>query len=79
MPAPKINIFSINYSLNKNLLIKYITAITSIFPNIIKTINDIFVKLFKSKKLKSLMPYNEEFTVLVRVNIDNLKELSKDR
>ena len=41
-----------NYSLKINLFIKYNTAIISIFPNIIKSINDIFVKFFKSKKLK---------------------------
>ena len=60
-----------------NLLIKYITAIISIFPSIIKRINDIFVKLFKSKKLKLSIPYNDELTVLVRGNMDNLKEFSK--
>jgi hypothetical protein len=68
---------AISYSLKINLLIKYITAIISILPNIIKVINDIFVKLFKSKKLKLPNPYNEEFTVLVSVSMDNLKEFSK--
>ena len=51
----------------------------SIFPNIIKMINDIFVKLFKSKKLKLSIPYNAELTVLVSVRIDSLKEFSKDK
>ena len=59
-----------------NLLIKKTTAIISILPNIIKKINDIFVKLFKSKKLKLSIAYNEEFNVLVRVNMDSLKEFS---
>ena len=76
-PAPKINIFAINYYLKINLLIKYITVIISILPNIIKSINDIFVKLFKSKKLKLSKPYNAELTVFVSVSMDNLKELSK--
>jgi|TARA_Y100000780_G_scaffold50763_1_gene42634 hypothetical protein len=76
-PAPRINILAINYSLKINFLIKYITAIISILPNIIKKINDIFVKLFKSKKLKLSMPYNAELTVLVSVSMDNLKEFSK--
>ena len=40
-------------------------------------INDILVKLFKSKKSKLSNPYNDEFTVFVRVSMDNLKELSK--
>jgi len=35
--------------------------------------------MFKSKKLKFSKPYNDEFTVFVRVIIDNLKELSKLR
>jgi hypothetical protein len=76
-PPPRINILAINYSLKINFLIKYITAIISILPNIIKKINDIFVKLFKSKKLKLSMPYNTELTVLVSVSMDNLKEFSK--
>ena len=42
-------------------------------------INDIFVKLFKSKKLKLSMPYNDELTVFVSVNMDSLKEFSKDK
>ena len=57
-------------------MIKYITAIISILPNIIKRINDIFVKLFKSKKLGKSNPYNAEFTVLVSVSMDNLNEFS---
>ena len=76
-PAPKINIFAISYSRKINLLIKYITAIISILPNIIKRINDTFVKLFKSKKFKLSIPNNAEFTVLVSVSMDNLKEFSK--
>ena len=48
----------------------------SIFPNIIKMINDIFVKIFKSKKLILSMPYNDDPTVLVSVSMDNLKEFS---
>ena len=43
---------------------------------IIKKINDNFVKLFKSIKLISLVPYKAELTVLVSVSIDNLKEFS---
>jgi len=39
-------------------------------------INDIFVKLFKSKKLRKSNPYNAELTVLVSVSMDNLKEFS---
>jgi len=35
--------------------------------------------MFKSKKLNFSRPYNDELTVFVRVNIDNLKELSKLR
>ena len=35
------------------------------------------MKFFKSKKLRLSMPYNAELTVLVRVNMDNLKEFSK--
>jgi len=42
-----------------------------------KKTNDNFVKVFKSKKLKLSNPYNDEFTVLVSVSIDNLKEFSK--
>jgi len=34
------------------------------------------VKLFKSKKLGKSNPYNAEFTVLVSVSMDNLKEFS---
>jgi len=78
-PAPTIKIFFINYSLKINFLNKYNKAIISIFPNIIKNINDILVKLFKSKKINLSNPYNEEAVVLVRVNMDNLKELSKLR
>tara|TARA_B110000263_G_C15059857_1_gene396903 strand:+ start:294 stop:647 length:354 start_codon:yes stop_codon:yes gene_type:complete len=76
-PAPKINILDINYSLKINFLIKNKIAIISILPNIIKMTNDIFVKLLKSKKFKLSKPYRLDDTVLVRVNIDNLKEFSK--
>ena len=34
------------------------------------------MKLFKSKKLGKSNPYNAEFTVLVCVSMDNLKEFS---
>ena len=34
------------------------------------------MKLFKSKKLGKLNQYNAEFTVLVCVSMDNLKEFS---
>tara|TARA_B110000196_G_C20808274_1_gene503423 strand:- start:149 stop:601 length:453 start_codon:yes stop_codon:yes gene_type:complete len=75
-PAPKINILVINYSLKRNLLIKYKTATISTLPKIINIIKDDFVKIFKSKKVKLLKPYKEEFTVLVSVSMDNLKEFS---
>ena len=42
-----------------------------------KKTNDNFVKVFKSKKLKSSKPYKYELVVFVSVNIDNLKALSK--
>ena len=60
-------------------MIIYITAIISILPNIIKTINDDFVILFKSKKVTFSNPYKDEFTVFVRVSTDNLNELSNDK
>ena len=44
-----------------------------------KVDNDIFVKSLKFIKFKSSIPYKEEFKVLVRVSIDSLKELSKDK
>ena len=75
--SQKTNMLAINYSLKINLLIKKTKAIISILPNIIKMINDIFVKFFKSRKLKLSKPYNAEFTVLVRVSMLNLKEFSK--
>ena len=73
-PAPKIIIFAIIYSLKINLLIKNKIVITSIFPRNIKHINDILLKLFKSKKTTLSNPYKAELNVLVRVSIDNLKE-----
>ena len=78
-PAPKIRILAINYSLKIYFLIKNNTAIISILPNIIKTIKETLVKLFKAKKLKLSIPYSAEVTVLVSVNIDNLNEFSKLR
>jgi|TARA_B100000953_G_C17670933_1_gene308730 hypothetical protein len=66
-----------SYSLKINFLIKNNTAIISILPNIIKIIKVTLVKLFKLKKLKFSIPYNDEVTVLVSVNIDNLNEFSK--
>ena len=53
------------------------TAIISILPNIIKIIKVTLVKPLKSKKLKFSIPYSDEVTVLVSVNIDNLNEFSK--
>ena len=76
-PAPKITILAINYSLKINFLIKNNKAIISTLANIIKNINDIFVKKLKSKKLKLSIPYKVEVAVFVSVNIDNLNECSK--
>ena len=42
-----------------------------------KIIKNVFVKLFKTKKLKLSKPYNDDVTVLVSVSTDNLKALSK--
>ena len=42
-------------------------------------IKEILVKIFKFRKFKSPIPYNEEFTVFVKVKIDNLNEFSKLR
>ena len=42
-------------------------------------IKEILVKIFKFRKFKSAIPYNEEFTVFVKVKIDNLNEFSKLR
>ena len=44
---------------------------------IINTIKNILVKLFKSKKLKLSNPYSDDVTVLVSVSMDNLKAFSK--
>ena len=60
-----------------NFPIKNKIAIISIFPKIIKIINDILVKLFKSKKLKLSNPYSDDVTVLVSASMDNLKAFSK--
>ena len=62
-----------------NFFNKYKTATNSTFPKIIKIINDILVKLFKSTKLMLSTPYIDEEKVLVRVRIDNLKAFSNDR
>ncbi len=74
--SAKSQYLEIAINLKISLLIKYITVIISILPNIIKRINDIFVKLFKSKKLRESNPYSAELTVLVSVSMDNLKEFS---
>ena len=42
-------------------------------------IKEILLKIFKFRKFKSPIPYNEEFTVFVKVKIDNLNEFSKLR
>ena len=42
-------------------------------------IKEILVKIFKFRKFMSAIPYNEEFTVFVKVKIDNLNEFSKLR
>ena len=67
------------YPLKINLLIKYNTAIISILPSIIKIIRATLVKPFKSIKLRFSVPYNDEETVLVSVNMDNLNEFSKSK
>ena len=51
--------------------------INSIFPIIINIIKINFVELNKFLKSISVIPYNDELTVLVNVNIDNLNEFSK--
>ena len=45
--------------------------------NEIKIINDIFVRLLKSTKLKPSNPYKVDVVVFVSVKIDNLKAVSK--
>ena len=40
-------------------------------------IKQYFVKKCKLLKLKSVNPYIDEFTVFIKVKIDNLKEFSK--
>ena len=40
-------------------------------------IKQFFVKKCKLLKLKSVNPYIDEFTVFIKVKIDNLKEFSK--
>ena len=69
--------FAINYSLKINFLIKNKKAINSILPKIIKIINDIFVRLLKSTKLKPSIPYKDDVVVFVSVKIDYLKAVSK--
>ena len=51
--------------------------INSILPIIIKIIKLIFEDISKLVKLKFCKLYISEFTVLVSVNIDNLKDFSK--
>ena len=51
----------------------------SILPKSIKHINDILLKLLKSKKTTLSKPYNEEFSVFVKVRIDSLNDDSKDK
>ena len=51
--------------------------INSIFPIIIKIIKLIFDDVNRLAKLKFSKLYISEFTVFVRVKIDNLKDLSK--
>ena len=49
----------------------------SIFPIIIKIIKLIFEDVNKFEKFKFSILNNSEFTVLVKVKIDNLKDFSK--
>ena len=65
------------YSLKINFLTKNKIAIISIFPRIMKIIKNVFVKLFKAKKLKLSKPYSDDVTVLVSVSMDSLKAFSK--
>tara|TARA_S200000501_G_scaffold241657_1_gene226406 strand:+ start:137 stop:400 length:264 start_codon:yes stop_codon:yes gene_type:complete len=51
--------------------------INSIFPIIINIIKNNFVLFKRLEKLILPTSYKEEFVVLVRVSIDNLKEFSK--
>ena len=51
--------------------------ISSIFPIIIKIIKLIFEDVNKLLKLKFCRLYISEFTVFVKVSIDNLNDLSK--
>ena len=44
-----------------------------------KFIRDIFVNVFKSKKLKLPKLYKDEVVVLVSVSIDNLNDCSNDK
>ena len=50
---------------------------SSILPIIIKKIRLYFIKKLRLLKLNSANPYDEEFTVFIKVKIDNLKEFSK--
>ena len=65
------------YSLKINFLTRNKITIISIFPRIIKIIKNVFVKLFKTKKLKLSKPYSDDVAVLVSVSIDSLKAFSK--
>ena len=53
------------------------TDINSIFPIIIKIIKLIFEDVNKFPKFKFSILNNSEFTVLVKVKIDSLKDFSK--
>ena len=64
----------------KNIILnKYKIATNSTLPNIIKTINDILEKKFKSKKFRLFIPYKEDAEVLVSVRNDNLNAFSKSK
>jgi len=54
------------------------TDISSIFPIIINKIKLILEDVNRPEKFKFCILYISEFTVLVRVNIDNLNDFSKD-
>ena len=43
-----------------------------------KNIKKDLVKKWKLLKFRSFKPYNEEFTVFIKVKIDSLKEFSKE-
>ena len=78
-PAPIINILDIIQLLKKNFLINKKTASNSILAIIIKNISEIFEIV--NKLIKSILskPNIFDAIVLVKVNKDNLKELSKSK